>query len=164
MQSNNLLLFWGGIYSNWYPSKFVIDNTTYYTVEQWMMAQKAITFGDIASFNKIMHEGDDPRVCKALGRKVKGYNDRVWNNLRFNIVKAGVKAKFEQNRDLLEQMRQDLSKTIVEASPYDTIWGIGLAEDDPDARNPKKWRGMNLLGKAIMAARLEIFKEDIVNV
>lgn len=149
---HKMILFWGGMYSNWYPAKFRIDGKTYSTVEKYMMAQKAITMGDMVSHAKIM-KCNDARLIKKYGREIKPYDDHKWASVRLDIVTKGVYEKFKQNPELLTEMLQFPDYEIVEASPYDKIWGIGLSEDDPKALFKRNWQGQNLLGKACMKAR-----------
>lgn len=153
---HKMILFWGGIYSNWYPVKFKIGGKSYSTVEKYMMAQKALTMGDMATHAKIM-KSNDARAIKQFGREVKPYNDHIWANVRFDIVVKAVYEKFKQNPDLLAEMLEYPDYEIV--SPYDKIWGIGLTEDDPKALCKRNWQGQNLLGKACMKAR-EMLIED----
>lgn len=138
--------------SQWYPSGFEIDGIHYPTAEHYMMAEKARLFGDDAMLQKILAT-DDPALAKQLGREVKGYQDTIWKKHRFEIVVRGNSAKFGQNGKLKVYLQATGDKILVEASPDDRIWGIGLSENHPDAHNPAKWRGMNLLGFALMEVR-----------
>lgn len=92
-------------------------------------------------------------AIKALGKKVKNYDDAIWIENRERIVEEGNFAKFSQNADLKEALLATKGTTLVEASPYDTIWGIGLKEDDVRAKNVATWRGLNLLGKILTNIR-----------
>lgn len=157
MKNKEYVFFWGGIYSNWYRSKFTLDGKTYNCAEQYMMEQKALTFGDTESAEKIMGT-ENPREQKALGRKVKNYNQKKWDEVKFEIVKRGCRAKFEQNHLLKRQLILDKDKEIVEASPEDRIWGIGFTEDDA-LQNMDKW-GENLLGKLLMELAQELKFND----
>ena len=147
-----ILPFYNGFMSNWYPSKFVLDGVQYNCAEQAMMAKKAALFGDEDILQQIM-ETDSPRKQKSLGRKVKGFNDTIWKNNRYNIVYRVVEAKFAQNTDLLLQLISTGDKTICEASPYDRIWGVGLAENDSRVYTKSCWQGLNLLGEVLMEVR-----------
>ena len=138
--------------SQWYPAPFEVEGQRYATAEHWMMAGKARLFGDEAIHAKIV-ASDDPAKVKALGRKIAGFDETQWRAHRYEIVVAGNHAKFEQNPDLREFLLATGEKVIVEASPVDAIWGIGLAADDPNATQPEQWRGLNLLGFALMEAR-----------
>lgn len=95
----------------------------------------------------------NPRAVKALSRQVRNYNDDIWNAVRLAIVTEINYAKFNQNRNLKDLLLSTGDKVIVEASPYDRIWGIGLAPEHPDACTPSKWQGENLLGQALMKVR-----------
>jgi ribA/ribD-fused uncharacterized protein len=152
--TDKMVLFWGDedIYSNFFPSAFTIDNVTYRFVEQFMMASKARCFGDYTSERKIMAESV-PLAIKRLGRGVQGYVEEVWVAQREDIVFQACLAKFQQNPVLAQQLLETGDRILVEASPYDRIWGVGLGEKDPRALDPNKWRGQNLLGKVLMRVR-----------
>ena len=138
--------------SQWYPCSFVVDGTSYQTAEQYMMAEKARLFGDAATFEKIM-AAPGPREFKALGRTVAGFDPAVWDSHKRDIVLRGSLAKFSQNAELREYLLGTGNAVLVEASPYDRIWGVRLAQDNPQIRDPRKWRGENLLGFVLMEAR-----------
>lgn len=144
-------------FSQWFESPFTIDNKTYKTSEHWMMAQKALLFGDKKNFDKIIN-CDKPGEAKELGRQVLGFDDQVWNDNRFEIVKIGNIHKFNQNPDLADYLLQTGDRVLVEASPVDIIWGIGLSQDSQDIDNIYAWRGLNLLGFALMEVR-DLLKE-----
>ena len=151
------VLFWGGkkakgCLSQWHPAPFEVDGVTYPTAEHYMMAEKARLFGDTAAAEKILATGD-PRRAKALGRRVTGFDEEVWARERYDIVVRGNVAKFGAHPRLRDFLLSTTGKVLVEASPLDTIWGIGLDEHDPAARVPSRWRGLNLLGFALMDAR-----------
>lgn len=117
-----------------------------------MMAQKAYVFGDKEVMTQILAETDQMTI-KKLGRLVKNYDDNVWTEKRFQIVVEGNLAKFSQNEDLRHFLLSTGDKILVEASPKDTIWGIGFDEFAPEATNPALWNGENLLGFALMEVR-----------
>ena len=144
--------FYGGIFSQFFPCTFTEMGVTYNSAEQYMMAQKALLFDDIKTYDKIMSLAN-PYKIKALGRLVKNFNQEIWDKHKEDIVFNGNLLKFSQNKKLCKQLLATGDKEIVEASPTDTIWGIGLAETDPDIYDKSKWRGTNLLGKAIMKVR-----------
>lgn len=146
------IFFYGGKLSQWYNCRFIINNIEYNCAEQYMMAEKARVFNDQNTLRDIMST-DDPRMQKSLGRKVKNFDKRIWDHFCYPIVLAGNFAKFKQNQDLKEYLLSTGNKVLVEASPYDTIWGIGLGIQDPLRLDQKNWRGQNLLGSAIMEAR-----------
>lgn len=156
MQMPEFVFFWGGHYSQWATSPFYYDGHQFRTAEHFMMYHKAATFNDQMRMDMILTESDPSRV-KQIGREVAGYNDDVWAEVRYGVVVAGTILKFTQNPDFFEVMVADREKVIVEASPYDKIWGIGKHENDPDdLRSIDNWDGENLLGYAIMEARERI--------
>ena len=120
---SNYTYFWDGIYSNWYKSTFILEDNIFNCVEQYMMFNKAMFFGDLETARLIMNT-NNPRKQKELGRLVKDYDDREWSKVREDIVYKGLKAKFDQNPDLKKQLLLTKGTTLVEASPYDRIWGI----------------------------------------
>ncbi len=117
-----------------------------------MMAEKALLFGDHATKAQVL-KAPNPGAAKALGRKVRGFDDAVWQQHRFSIVVRANEAKFTQNRQLDQFLQQTGNRILVEASPADRIWGIGLAQDDEKINNPNQWQGLNLLGFALMQVR-----------
>lgn len=160
---NEYVFFWhedgpDGIFSNWYPCRFTVNGIRYAHTEQYMMAQKALLFLDDDVFQMIMKE-ISPRKCKSLGRKVRNFDETVWNREREKIMYEGCYAKFSQDPELKDCLLATGSKIIAEASPLDRIWGIGLSADDPKAYDPKQWRGKNLLGKTLMRVREQFAKE-----
>jgi ribA/ribD-fused uncharacterized protein len=142
-------------FSQWYRCRFTAGEHTFNCAEQYMMHGKAVLFGDPDTAAKIL-VADHPRQHKALGRKVTGFDDAIWRREREGIVRAGSRAKFTQNPALRELLLATRGTTLVEASPYDRIWGIGLAATDPRAQDPASWRGQNLLGKILTALRDEL--------
>ena len=140
--------------SNWYPSEFEVNDVKYNCVEQFMMACKANVFDDQENLQKVMI-ATNPGAQKRLGKQVLGFSDEVWDVHKERVVFQGCMAKFEQNPDLLEKLINTSGKTLVEASPYDRIWGIGMGENDPNRFDENKW-GQNLLGKALMKVRENI--------
>jgi ribA/ribD-fused uncharacterized protein len=142
-------------FSQWYRCSFVVDGQTFNCAEQFMMHGKALLFGDAEMAQKIL-AADHPKQHKALGRKVKSFDDVKWRANRELIVTAGSRAKFTQNDELRALLLATIGTTLVEASPYDRIWGIGLAATDPRATDPTKWRGQNLLGKILTQLRDEL--------
>jgi ribA/ribD-fused uncharacterized protein len=155
--TNKYVFFWNGIYSQWYSSRMTIDGIEYNCCEQYMMHQKALTFGDTIIAEMIL-ESSDPKEQKALGRKVSGFNKDKWDDVCIGIVFKGNLAKFSQNELLKKTLLSTDDKILVEASPYDKIWGIGLAEDHSDIEDPSKWKGLNLLGWSITMVKKELAK------
>lgn len=150
--------FWGGPFSQWITSPFTINGETFNCCEQWMMWNKAMMFGDIEIAEQIMATRD-PRIQKALGRKVKNFNDDVWMEKAFEIVVEGNHAKFTQNADCMKALVESKGKIIVEASPQDIRWGIGMGAGDAGIEDPANWKGQNLLGEAIMVVRRQLLGE-----
>ncbi|MGK7953339.1 MAG: NADAR family protein [Xenococcaceae cyanobacterium] len=164
-QGNNpkYLFFWGNqpnkdgsigksIFSQWYEASFQIDSVRYPTAEHYMMAEKARLFKDDDVLAKIL-TASHPGEAKKLGRQVKGFSQETWLKYRIPIVVRGNLAKFSQNEALKEFLLNTKERILVEASPRDRIWGIGLEQNNPDAENPYQWRGLNLLGFALMEVR-----------
>lgn len=156
-------LFWGGEYSQWKMAKMYDPrlNLEFNCCEQYMMYHKATMFNDIDMAKAIM-ESSSPRDQKAMGRKVAGFDVQKWEEKALDIVEHGNYLKFTQNRYLLKVMMADVRDgytTFVEASPFDKIWGIGLAEDDPDCLDREKWLGRNWLGIAITNVKDRLVKE-----
>jgi ribA/ribD-fused uncharacterized protein len=167
--SCDFLLFWGhtpksegsidaSCLSQWFPRAFVIDGLRYATAEHYMMAEKARLFRDAEAVPRIL-EAKSPAEAKALGRAVCNFDPDVWEKARFDAVVRGNVAKFRQNEDLGAFLRATKEKVLVEASPRDRIWGIGMGKSNPDSLVPARWRGRNLLGFALMAARAELAKK-----
>ena len=148
--------FYGGPFSQWYKSDFIsiaVDGKPikFNCAEQYMMYSKASLFEDKESAAKILRVSD-PRTQKLYGREVKGYNDDVWMKHAPNIVYNGNYLKFTQNERLLKALLETKG-TLVEASPYDNRWGIGLSEDTAQKTDPSKWPGKNLLGQILTRLR-----------
>lgn len=144
-------------FSQWYPTPFAIDGVRYATAEHYMMAGKARLFGDEAALERILR-APSPAAAKKLGRTVQGFDEQRWNEQRFAIVVEGNTAKFSQHADLRAFLGASKNRILVEASPVDRIWGIGLSRDDPRAQRPDAWRGLNLLGFALMVVRERLEK------
>ncbi|MFJ5882550.1 NADAR family protein [Kitasatospora cineracea] len=160
------LYFWGhqpqrdgqigsGALSQWWPSPFTVDGVQYRTAEHWMMAGKARLFEDEEIVPKILR-ARTPAEAKNLGRLVKGFDEDRWAAHRFELVVTGSTAKFGQDEQLRTYLLRTGGRVLVEASPLDRIWGIGLAADDERAGSPAQWRGLNLLGFALMEARARL--------
>ena len=141
--------------SQWFPSPFTVESIDYPTAEHYMMAEKARLFGDCVACERIL-SAPHPRDAKKLGREVQGFDNRVWVQHRLEIVVRGNEAKFRQNEALRRFLLDTGQQVLVEASPVDRIWGIGLAEDNPKATNPAEWSGINLLGFALMEVRRQL--------
>ena len=139
-------------FSQWFECPFTVGSNTYKTSEHWMMAQKALLFSDKGNFEKIIN-CNKPGEAKELGRQVLGYDDQIWNDHKFDIVRLGNIHKFNQNPEFAEYLIKTDNRVLVEASPVDTIWGIGLSQDNAEIDNIYAWRGQNLLGFALMEVR-----------
>jgi hypothetical protein len=150
--TDKYVFFWGSEFSNWFECKFRYKNLTFFNSEQAFMWEKAIFFGDMDIAEKIM-KTPAPNQCKKLGRIIKNFNADVWLREGYEIMIAVNMAKFGQNSRLKATLLSTENKIIVEASPYDTIWGIGLYHEDDRVLDEKNWKGMNLLGKALMEVR-----------
>lgn len=157
------LFFWGHtgpageatgkfVFSQWYPSEFTVNGIVYKTAEHWMMAHKALLFDDESTFQQII-ACNKPAEAKALGRAVRHYEETRWNEAKFEVVVQGNIHKFAQDKTLHDYLLSTGDRVIVEASPVDPVWGIGLAQDSPKAMHPGTWKGENLLGFALMEAR-----------
>lgn len=145
--------FWRGPLSQWHPSPFHNKQGVEFScAEQYMMWRKAILFHDENMAKKIL-AASTPKEQKALGRRVAGFDASVWEREAVEIVRQGNILKFMQNPELEKILLATLPYHLVEASPYDTIWGIGRGVDAPGIENPRTWRGKNLLGKALEQAR-----------
>ena len=142
-------------FSNWYMSTFVHHGTLYNCSEQYMMNMKARMFHDYDVADMIMQQGH-PYKQKFLGRQVRGFSEPTWLAKCKPLMVEGLKSKFMQDTYCLNTLLDTGDKIIVEASPTDKLWGIGLAEDDPKAQDPKQWQGKNWLGLVLMQTRDEI--------
>jgi ribA/ribD-fused uncharacterized protein len=158
-----VLPFWGhqpepdgsvgrGCLSQWWPCAFTVDGVEYASAEHWMMAGKARLFGDADGLAAVL-AARSPGAAKAAGRAVRGFDERRWRKARYDLVVAGNLAKFTQHAELGEFLRRTGDRVLVEASPHDRIWGVGLPPTDENVRHPARWRGTNLLGFALMDVR-----------
>lgn len=168
LQPSNCVLFYGtsSPFSQFHPCLFTAkisfknskrkrEKVTFSCAEQFMMYVKALTFEDFKIAKKILEE-TSPRKMKALGRRVKNFDDDVWDDVKFNLVVSGNRLKFSQNKKLKKALLSTNEKILIEASPRDRIWGVGLGSRNPDIFDRTKWRGQNLLGKALMKVRKEL--------
>ena len=161
-----VLPFWGhtpaadgrltkACFSQWWASDFVFGDICYCCMEQLMMAGKALAFEDMDTLALIMAQVD-PKAIKHLGRRITPFDEQVWHRVKHSLIVNGNYAKFTQNEELCGFLLSTGDSMLVEASPYDTIWGIGLGEEQPEMQDPHQWRGQNLLGFALMEVRDEI--------
>jgi ribA/ribD-fused uncharacterized protein len=160
------LFFWGhqpppaggvgkGCLSQWWPAEFTVEGVAYASAEHYMMWAKAMLFGDAETAGQI-RQAPHPGAAKALGRQVRGFDDQRWADRRFDLVVTANTAKFGQHPDLREFLLSTGRRVLVEASPQDRIWGIGLTADDERAGAPDTWLGLNLLGFALMEVRHQL--------
>jgi ribA/ribD-fused uncharacterized protein len=160
------LCFWGhqpnadgtvgkSCFSQWFEAGFELDGQHYRTAEHYMMAEKARLFGDLET-RALVLMCRTPAEAKKLGRGVRGFEDRDWEAARYGIVVRANLAKFSQNPALRDFLLNTGNRVLVEASPVDPIWGVGLAANDPMAMNPRQWKGLNLLGFALMEVRAQL--------
>lgn len=160
---NRFLFFWGhtparpgqvdaSCFSQWFDAPFLVGETEYPTAEHYMMAEKARLFGDHASHQAIL-ASPHPHQAKSLGRQVQGFVQELWEQACWDIVVRANLEKFSQNPELQAFLLGTGSRVLVEASPQDRIWGIGLSRDDPRASDPRLWLGENRLGFALMEVR-----------
>ncbi|RKN86144.1 NADAR family protein [Paenibacillus ginsengarvi] len=162
------LFFWGhtppndgsvnqSCFSQWWICPFVVEGIQYSCAEQYMMAEKARMFGDEEMLAAIM-QARHPKEMKEYGRAVKNFDKDAWENGCYGIVKRGNRTKFSQHAELAAYLKKTNKRILVEASPRDRIWGIGMGQSNPDAENPMKWRGQNLLGFVLTEVRDELLK------
>lgn len=149
--------FWNGYFSQWDSSPFIIDGVTFNCCEQWMMFSKASVFKDKETAMQILRE-KSPRIQKALGRRVANFDADHWNKVARDLVYIGNMAKFQQNIGYLNELLSSGDKIIVEASPYDNIWGIGFDEEHA-LDNIENW-GTNWLGEVLMKVREDLKNEN----
>ena len=153
------IFFWGEFPSNWYKCHFTVkhdgNDLEFFNSEQYFMWMKAITFGDDETAEKILKKGHNPKTAKALGREVKNYDDKKWNEIRYKVMVDANYFKYSQSEELKELLlNQEFNgKHFCEASPKDRIWGVGMGECDPLIDDEKNWKGQNLLGKALDEVR-----------
>lgn len=157
----DFLFFWGhtvkenvtkACFSQWFPCEFVDNGVVYKTAEHYMMAAKARLFDD-NEILKLILQANSPNEAKGLGRKIENFNSEIWDHHKYQIVVQANLLKFSQNQEFKEFLLSTEDKVIVEASPYDKIWGIGMLVSDKNSGNPLLWNGENLLGFALMEVR-----------
>lgn len=165
-RTHEYLYFWGNrpamdgtvtksCLSQWFTSPFSDNGLHFATAEHFMMWSKAQLFGDDVAAQEVLAH-DDPSRVKAIGRTIKNFDDELWKAHRFDIVVQGNRLKFTQNAAFRKFLLATGERVLVEASPVDAIWGVGLAADDERIVHPSKWEGLNLLGFALMVVRDEL--------
>lgn len=148
--------FWGDpTLSNWGPAEFKYKNNHFWNSEQAFMWEKAICFSDFETAKEIL-KTKNPREAKDLGRLVKNYDEKIWETKRFDAMFNVCLAKFSQNKPRLETLLSTGNKTIVEASPYDKVWGVGIHWTDDEILDENNWKGQNLLGRVLMKVREQL--------
>uniref|UniRef100_A0A914XL77 NADAR domain-containing protein n=1 Tax=Plectus sambesii TaxID=2011161 RepID=A0A914XL77_9BILA len=160
--SESFTLFYGHVpvFSNFHPSPFTVDGVSFSCGEQFFHHAKAVHFKDDEHAAMILAT-DEPRLHKQLGRKVEHFVPQEWNDVCLDVMKRGSFAKYEQNDDMRKQLFATAGTTLVEASPRDRKWGIGLGVHNPKALDRKSWRGENCLGKLLTEVRDDLMKRDI---
>lgn len=151
--------FWTGFMSQWTRDTFVEDGITFNCCEQYMMYHKAIYFNDETIAKLILAE-TSPQTIKNLGRKVAHFNQDKWDEVKYSIVREGNYLRFSQNQESKDKLLKYIEYELVEASPYDRIWGIGMQENDPNILDTSQW-GQNLLGIALTSVMLELSEEKV---
>jgi ribA/ribD-fused uncharacterized protein len=162
-EPQKFLFFWGhrpsrdgsivkSCFSQWFESPFEVEGITYKTAEHWMMVKKAELFEDEEIKAKIL-VAKSAAEAKKLGREVRNFKPEIWDAHKFEFVVEGNQHKFEQHPKMSEFLLNTNNRILVEASPYDKIWGIGMAQDHKDILRPDCWKGENLLGFALMEVR-----------
>jgi hypothetical protein len=162
-ESLRFVFFWGHtnkttkpvgefVLSQWYYAPFSVNEIVYKTAAHWMMARKAILFGDRETFKKIINT-DRPEEVRALSKSIKGFDDLRWSEWKYEVVKEGNFHKFHQHKKLRAFLLSTEEAILAEANPVDEVWGIGLTQDSALAKDPYAWNGLNLLGFALMEVR-----------
>ena len=160
MKNDKYFFFWKHRLSQWHIVNFNVDNYIYNCCEQFMMHRKALLMGDTFAAEIILGE-KNPAQHQTLGRQIQNFNQELWDSYKYNIVLQGNRARFHQSPQCRELLLATGDKLIVEASPYDKVWGIGKGASDPDIMDETKWNGQNLLGKVLTQVREEI-KEELL--
>ena len=158
-----LILFWAHVnkkqtrqgeymLSQWYQSPFSVNEVVYKSAGQWMMARKALLFGDREAYKKIL-DADRPDQVRSIGVAITGFDEAKWTEWKYEIVKEGNFHKFNQNKKLRAYLLSTGDAVLAEANPFDKVWGIGLSADSKQVSDPYAWEGLNLLGFALMEIR-----------
>lgn len=162
--ADNYVFFYGhtegrpfACFSNFYPSKFTADGKNFNCSEQYFMKKKQEMFDptNVQLANAIMAE-TSPAKIKAFGRQVKNYDETKWNQERYRVMKEALMYKFGQNQNMKQILMSTGNKILCECTNLDKIWASGLHITDPDRFDETKWKGQNLLGKALMEVRNEL--------
>lgn len=159
--------FWAGILGNWsrvkggieVPAELSITGESFMvpTSEHVYMYLKAKYFEDTEIASKII-QTPDPKEAKKLGRKVKGFDEEKWKEVRQEYMWKALTLRYKYDK----RFRDYLGKPefeghhFVEANPYDIVWSCGYLEDDPRVDlSEETWPGLNLLGKLLDRLRKE---------
>ena len=155
--TDKYVAFWGSVFSNFFPCKIYHHGYDFTSSEQLFMYYKAMFFNDYEITQEII-KAKTPKEAKALGRRVKDYNDEAWSEVRELMMKDAVTKKFEQNPELQKFLLDpDFGdKHFVEGSPVDAIWGVGIDWRDPRIGDENNWIGTNLLGKILDSVRVQL--------
>ncbi|CAF0964429.1 unnamed protein product [Adineta steineri] len=132
-------------FSNFHPCTFSENEVQFHCSEQYMMYHKAKLFGDNETAEAIL-EAKSPADCKALGRIVRNFDGKLWMDNRTHIVSNALQLKFYQDTKMKQALLEQDGNLLVEASPNDGIWGVGLKKTDPLIKKRSNWQGLNLLG------------------
>lgn len=161
-ETDTHIFFWGDddVYSNFYRFEFKYKGKTFFCSEQAFMWEKAMLFGDKNIAGQIL-KSTHPYECKKLGRKVKNYDDKKWGKVREDIWKEILINKFS-SEPLKSEILKTKNKILVEASPYDKLYGIGLEVWDDRVLDENNWKGKNLLGKILMGVREDLNQREMV--
>ena len=163
LSNTKFTFFWSGPFSQWHPSSFKDSaGIKYSCAEQYMMYQKALVFNDMERAEAILKTGN-PKEQKRLGRLVANYDDALWVPKAEDIVYQGSYYKYTQNLNLKKLLFVTAGTTLVEASPRDNRWGVGLSEDDPRILDPATWRGENKLGFILTKLRDNLINEESIS-
>jgi ribA/ribD-fused uncharacterized protein len=154
----NYYPFYRHVIGQWHKVNFTVDGVIYNCPEQYMMAQKALLFNDVESFYKIM-KSDSPREQQMFGRLVNNFDPYIWDRNKIGIVHKGNYHRFQQSTRCFQELIKTAPFELVEASPTDLVWGVGLETKDPRIQDPSQWRGQNLLGKILTIVRNELILE-----
>lgn len=153
------------VFSNWYePTDGEIRDESgicFRTTEHYMMWRKAKLFGDEEASIAVLC-ADTPKQAKAIGRKVRGFDDDIWKMNARMIVADGCMLKFEKDEVCKKRLLETGEKILVEASPRDRLWGIGMGVGNPNRLDPRQWRGENWLGEVLMDVRARIVHKQMI--
>jgi len=161
MITEKYFFFWKHRLSQWHIVNFTVNGVVFNCCEMYMMYHKALLMGDSEAAEEILRE-KNPSNHQKLGRQIKNFNQELWDMNKYCIVLGGNLARFMQSPPCRELLLATGDKILVEASPYDKVWGVALSADNPDILDETKWRGENLLGKVLTQVR-EVIKQDILS-